>query len=471
MRQLVNAHLVAFFVLLGITVPSWSQQPAEIVIRDGTIVTSEGRYDADVRIRGGLIVNIGENLEAGAGARELDAAGLLVIPGGIDPHVHLGANSVDDYESGSRSALAGGMTTISSFPFPQVPVLAGAFPQQRQTLARAIEGEVPLIRQQAIADFMLHPVIDDPDAQQHEMATLSTDTGQTSIKVFMARPDFDDNVRGYLALLDAALEADILTMVHCEDGPLVDRAVEKLTAEGRTSLEYYPDSRPAIAEVVATQRAVAMVEATGAPIYIVHLSAEGALRVAQQAQARGLPVYVETRAIYLHFTRERFDGGPDRDRYRSQPPLRTARDQDALWTGIANGSIHVVATDHGSLDNLQMIRPMLFSDGVVTGRISAERFVAVTATNPARLFGLYPRKGTIAVGSDADIVLWDPDEVRTVRDEDMFSNRGYSIYAGREVTGWPVLTIRRGEIVYENGEVHATAGSGQLLRRSRWQAP
>ena len=468
MRLLVNPAV--FFVLLGIALPSWSQQPAEIVIRDGTIVTSEGRFRADVRTRGGVIVDIGENLEAGAGARELDATGLLVIPGGVDPHVHLGADVVDDFESGSRSALAGGMTTISNFPFPEVPVLSGAFPQQRQTLARAVEREVPLIRQQAIADFMLHPVIDDPDAQQQEMATLSTDTGQTSVKVFMARPDFDDNIRGYLAMLDAAGQAGILTMVHCEDGPIVDRAVEKLTAEGRTSLRYYPDSRPAIAEVVATQRAVAMVEATGAPIYIVHMSSEGALRVAQQAQARGLPVYVETRSIYLHFTRERFDG-PDRDRYRSQPPLRTARDQDALWTGIADGSIHVLATDHGVIDNLQMIRPMLFSEGVVTGRISAERFVAVTATNPARLFGLYPRKGTIAVGSDADIVLWDPDEVRTVRDEDMFSNLGYSIYAGREVTGWPVVTIRRGEIVYENGEIRAAAGSGQLLRRSRWQAP
>ena len=470
MRLLVNAHLAVFFVLLGIAVPSWSQQPEEIVIRDGTIVTSEGRYDADVRTRGGVIVGIGENLEAGAGARELDAAGLLVLPGVVDPHAHLGTDFVDDFDSGSRAALAGGMTTISNFPFPQVPVLAGAFPQVRQTLARAIDREIPLIRQQAIADVILHPVIDDPNAQQEEMATLRAATGQTSVKVFMARPDFDDNVRAYLAMLDAAREAGILTMVHCEDGPLVDHAVEKLTAEGRTSLQHYPDSRPAIAEVVATQRAVAMVEATGAPIYIVHMSSEGALRVAQQAQARGLPVYVETRSLYLHFTRERFDG-PDRDRYRSQPPLRTARDQDALWTGIANGSIHVLATDHAGINNLQMIRPMLFSEGVVTGRISVERFVAVTATNPARLFGLYPRKGTIAVGSDADIVLWDPDEVRTVRDEDMFSNRGYSVYAGREVTGWPVVTIRRGQIVYENGEVRATTGSGQLLLRGRWQAP
>ena len=470
MRRLVSTHMAVFFVVLGTALPSWSQQPAETVIRGGTIVTSEGRYAADVRTRGGLIVDIGENLEAGAGARELDATGLLVIPGGIDPHVHVRDNSVDTYESGSRSALAGGLTTISSFPFQQAPVLTGGFPPVRKTLARAIEGEVPSIRRDAIADFMLHPVIDDPDAQQHELATLSADTGQTSIKVFMASPDFDDNVRGYLAVLDAAREAGILTMFHCEDGPIVERAVEELAAAGRTAFRHYPDSRPALAEVVATQRAVAMVEATGAPIYIVHLSAERALRVAQQAQARGLPVWVETRAIYLHFTRESLDR-PDRERFRTQPPLRTTRDQDAFWTGIANGSIHVVATDHGGIDNLQMMRPMLFSDGVVTGRISAERFVAVTATNPARLFGLYPRKGTIAVGSDADIVLWDPDEVRTVRDEDMFSNRGYSIYAGREVTGWPVVTIRRGEIVYQNGEVRAAAGSGQLLRRSRWQAP
>lgn len=170
-----------------------------------------------------------------------------------------------------------------------------------------------------------------------------------------------------------------------------------------------------------------------------------------------------------------------------QPPLREQRDQDALWAGLANGSIHVVATDHvayrrdvkldpsqtiarhrAGLNNLQVVRPMLYSEGVVSGRISVERFVAVTATNPAKLFGLYPRKGAISVGSDADLVLWDASETRAIRDEDMFSGAGFSIYSGWQVTGWPTMTIRRGEVVFENGEIHAQPGSGRLLRRSHW---
>ena len=191
----------------------------------------------------------------------------------------------------------------------------------------------------------------------------------------------------------------------------------------------------------------------------------------------------------MHLTRERFEG-EEPGLYIGQPPLREKSDQDALWKGIADGTIHVVATDHvaytkeqkldpsqtvanhrAGMSNLQVIRPMLYSEGVRAGRITEEQFIAVTATNPAKLFGLYPRKGTIAVGSDADLVLWDPDETRTIRDEDMLSGTGYSVYAGREVTGWPRTTIRRGEIVYEEGRIQAEPGSGELLRRGRWMTP
>ena len=451
----------------------------EILISGGTVVTSEGRFDADVRVRDGTIVEIGTGLAAGAGARTIDATGLLVMPGGVDPHVHLGGNRRDDYRTGSQAALAGGITTISNF----------AFPAGDRTLAQAIEREAALIREQAIADVILHAGINDPETQEGQMTTLATETGQTSTKIFMVRAAFDAEVPDYMATMDAAGRAGILTMVHCEDGPILARAVAELTAAGRTSLEYFPDSRPVVGEVVATQRAVAMAEATGAPIYAVHVSSEGALRVLQDARERGLSVFVETRPIYLHFTRQRFEG-PDRGLYVGQPPLREQRDQDALWAGIASGSVHVLGTDHvayrrdekmdpsqtisrhrAGLNNLQVVRPMLYSEGVVQGRISEERFVAVTSTNAAKLFGLYPRKGTVAVGSDADIVLWDPDETRTIRDEDMFSGTGFSVYSGWEVTGWPVMTLRRGEVVYEDGEILAGAGSGELLRRGRWQAP
>ncbi len=461
----------------------------EILISGGTVVTSEGRFDADVRVRDGTIVEIGTGLAAGAGARAIDATGLLVMPGGVDPHVHLGGSTRDDYRTGSQAALAGGITTISNFAWHTSS--SGYWrpgSAEGRTLAQAIEREAALIREQAIADVILHAGIT-PETQGGQMGTLAAETGQTSTKVFMVWTVFDAAVPDYMATLDAAGRAGILTMVHCEDWPILAHAVGELTAAERTSLEYFPDSRPVLAEVVATQRAVAMAEATGAPIYAVHVSSEGALRVLQDARNRGLSVFVETRPIYLHFTRERFEG-PDRGLYVGQPPLREQRDQDALWAGIASGSVDVVATDHvahlredkmdpsqtisrhrAGLNNLQVVRPMLYSEGVVQGRISEERFVAVTSTNAAKLFGLYPRKGTIAVGSDADIVLWDPHETRTIRDEDMFSGAGYSVYSGWEVTGWPVITLRRGEVVYEDGEILAGAGSGELLLRGRWQAP
>ena len=474
-----TAATVLLATLAATTPVEAAPAPQEILISGGTVVTSEGRFNADVRVRDGTIVEIGAGLAAGAGARVVDATGLLVMPGGVDPHVHLGGRLRDDYRTGSRAALAGGITTISNFAFP-----AGG-----QTLAHAIERESALIRGQAIADVILHAGINDPATQSAQMATLGAGTGQTSTKIFMVRSVFDAEVPDYMATMDAAGRAGILTMVHCEDGPILAHAVAELTAAGRTSLEYFPDSRPVVGEVVATQRAVAMAEATGAPIYAVHVSSEGALRVLQDARDRGLSVFVETRPIYLHFTRERFEG-PDRGLYVGQPPLRGQRDQDALWAGIASGAVHVLGTDHvaylreekmdpsqtisrhrAGLNNLQVVRPMLYSEGVVQGRISEEQFVAVTSTNAAKLFGLYPRKGTIAVGSDADIVLWDPEETRTIRDEDMFSGTGFSVYSGWEVTGWPVMTLRRGEVVYEDGEILARAGSGELLRRGSWQVP
>lgn len=467
---------VVVLVLLTATL-GLAQQATELIIRNGTIATSEGRYEADIRVRGETIVEIGQNLRVTNSAEEINAAGLLVIPGGVDPHVHLSAGE-DDYTSGSSAALAGGMTTISNFMSPR----------EGESVASLIGRGAEQVDSEAIADIILHITINDPTGRSQEMASLP-ELGQTSIKVFMNRPVFDAKINEYLATLDAAGDAGVLSMMHCEDGPILERAVAQLTAAGQTSLEYYPQSRPLVGEVVATQRAVAIAEATGSPIYIVHLSSEGALRVAQDAQARGLPVYVETRPIYLHLTAERYNG-EDRGLYIGQPPLREKSDQDALWTGIANGTVHVVGTDHvpysketkldpnqtisdhwAGLSNLQLIRPMLFSDGVATGRISLERFIAVTATNPAKLFGIYPRKGTIAVGSDADIVLWDPNEIRTVRDEDMFSGSGYSTYTGRVVTGWPTMTIRRGEIVYRDREIKAEAGSGQLLQRGPWAAP
>ena len=456
------------------------QAANEILVRGGEVVTVDGRRRADIRVVGETIAEIGAELTArGAGAEVIDARGLLVLPGGIDPHVHVAGQRLDDYTSGSAAALAGGITTISNFSV----VSPGEAP------AASVEREAALIRAQSIADVIVHPIITEPANANADTLGAQAAGGQTSIKVFMNREPFDRDVPGYIATMEAARDAGLLVMMHAEDGPIIRTTAERMVAEGRGSLRYFADARPVAAEVAATQRAVALAEVTGAPVYLVHLSSERALQVAEDAAGRGLPVYVETRPIYLHLTRERF-AGPSPGLYIGQPALRTQQDQNALWAGLARGAVHVVATDHVAytreqkldpaqtvadhrpgMSNLQVMLPMLFSEGVAAGRLTLEQFVAVTATNAAKLFGLYPRKGTIAVGADADLALWDPDATRSIRDEDMLSRSGYSTYAGTEVTGWPTLTMRRGEVVYRDGAVAGAPGSGELLRRERWREP
>lgn len=466
---------------LGLAALAAGAQPEpETIVRGGEVFTAGGLRTADVRVVGTAIAEIGTGLAPrDAGTREIDARGRLVLPGGIDPHVHLGGTWVDDYTSGSAAALAGGITTISNFGG------VGADDTPSAAVARA----AALVEAQAIADVIFHPVVSDPATATAATLSALADTGQTTIKVFMVRPSFDAAAYGFVSTLHAARDTGVLTMLHCEDAAIVHATAERMAAEGRGGIEHFADARPAAAEVAATQRATALAETTGAPVYIVHLSSERALRVAEEAQGRGLPVYVETRPIYLHLTRERFDG-PEPGLYVGQPPLREQRDVDALWDGIARGTVHVVATDHvaytreqkldpsqnvvqhrAGMSNLQVMLPMLYSEGVRDGRITLERFVEVTAANPAKLFGLYPRKGTIAVGSDADLVLWNPHETRTIRDEDMLSGSGYSVHAGRVVTGWPTLTMRRGEVVYRDGEVLGAPGSGELARRDPWRGP
>jgi dihydropyrimidinase len=277
--------------------------------------------------------------------------------------------------------------------------------------------------------------------------------------------------------------------VHCEDLATIECCTTMLTDRAHGDLGHFADSRPVEAETVATERAIAMCRATGAPTYIVHLSSARALAACTVARAEGLPVFVETRPLYLHLTAERYRGH-EGALYVAQPPLRERADQEALWRGLANGSIDTIASDHApwtrelkldpKLDvahcrsgvaELDTMLPLLFTEGVATGRLSLERFVALTSTNAARLFGMYPRKGTIAVGSDADIVVWETRERRVVRDGDLFSRARHSVYAGRELRAWPHATIRRGELVFENGKVLGQAGSGRPISRGATAPP
>jgi len=455
----------------------------DLVIRGGTIVTAGGEARADLGIAGGRVAQLGGEL---AGARELDATGKLLLPGGIDAHVQLstppgpreGPQWVDDFTSGSAAALAGGITTLGNMTFlsPGETPLVG--------LAR----EAATARAQTICDLFLHPVLGaiTPDVLAEIPALLGA--GCNTIKYFTTPPSFDAQIAGYVEATRRAGAERLLTLIHCEDSALLSDAAATLAAAGQTSLRYYAESRPPISEIVATQRAVAIAEATGAPVYIVHLSCARALAVCAEAAARGVPVYVETRPFYLHLTRERLLE-PDGAKYIGQPPLREAADVDALWAGLRAGTIHTVCTDHApwslaakldptltitrlrpGAENLQTMLPLLYSEGVRKGRISRGRLVEVLSTNVAKLMGLYPRKGTIAVGSDADLVIFDPDLTRTIDAAMLHSHADYSVYEGWEVTGWPTTTIRRGEIVFADGQITGQPGSGELVRRGPTQA-
>jgi dihydropyrimidinase len=465
-------------------------QQAELIIRNGLMITPQGRMQGDLRIRGEQIAEIGPNLRAAAGAREIDARGMLVVPGAIDPHTHLVPElpnpprpngNQDDYVSGSRGGLAGGVTTVSNF----IPLGAddvGAY-------ADRVIGQ---IQKTAIADVFIHVSMGNDPTRFTDAATLNAlaDRGFTSTgENFLANLGFDRNALGFYKAFKASGAAGVLSMLHCEDASILADLKETMVAEGRGSLHAVGQSAPAIAEVVAVQRAVAIAEATGVPIYILHTSSGRALRVAEEAMGRGLPVYVETRPVYLHLTEDVYLR-PDVGLFMGSPVLREKRDQDALWDGIAKGTVHTIGSDHtafskeakldptqtvtnlrAGFNNLQDYRPMLFSEGVVTKRITLEQFVDVTATNPAKIFGMYPRKGTLQVGSDADVVIWDPTLKQTIRDEDSFSNARYSTYAGWQVTGFPKITIRRGEVVYENGKVIGKPGTGKFIPQGRFQRP
>ena len=448
----------------------------EILIRGGRVVNADGSADVDIRISGETIVELGPALQPGAGARVIEAAGRLVLPGGIDPHTHLHPTFVDDLTNGSMAALAGGITSVGTF----------VGPAKDESIPQALDRMAQLVTQKAIADVFLHTVVWPPSPELAAAMPTLADRGQPSFKVYMVQADFGAQLDSLIKTLEAARQAGVVTMIHCEDAALLGAAVRRLEAQGRTSLADYQASRPVLAELAATQQAAALCESTGAPMHVVHLSSARALEATRSARAAGAPLSVETRPLYLHLTEERLQG-PDAPLFIGQPPLRTRADAEVLWRGLADGSIDLLATDHApwtraqkldpsltitklrpGVSDLQWMLPMYFSEGVGKRALPLERFVATTSTNAARTFGLYPRKGVIRTGSDADIAIWDPTRTATVRAADDHSNSDYSVYEGWTVTGWPVSVIRRGEIVVDGGRAVGRAGTGRLTSRAKW---
>jgi dihydropyrimidinase len=433
-------------------------------------VTAGSATRADVGVQDGRIVAIGDVARA---QRELDATGKLVLPGCVDLHTHLASTPtftpLDDFEHGTRAAIAGGVTTVCSMVYQEGTLRAG--------IERGLRDA-----KRSLADFAFHIVVTDPsDAAIGELPALARD-GHTGLKVFMVAPRFDERITDYVRLLRAAAATGMLVAVHAEDHRVVARATAELHAAGHDAVRYFPESRPAEAEDVAIRSAAQLAAKTGASIYLVHLSSRVALAALAEAKARGLGTYGETRPLYLYLTRERFER-PDAALWVGQPPLRESDDVDAMWQALQNGLIDTVGTDHyphlraaklapglafdrvpPGVANLETLLPMLYSEGVRKGRLTVERMVDVLATTPARIAGLRG-KGEIAVGGDADIVIFDPEDTRTVRATEMHSACDYDPYEGWEVTGWPELTLLRGEVAYAKREILAQPGQGRLVVR------
>jgi dihydropyrimidinase len=455
----------------------------DLVIRNAVTVTAGDIQRCDIGIAGGRIVFLGAQLPRSG--REIDAAGRYVLPGGVDGHCHLDQpmpppmKMADDFESGTRSAACGGTTTV-------IPFAAQA---KGQSLAAAVEDYHRRAEGKAAIDYAFHLIVSDPTPEvlRDELPRLIHD-GYTSFKIYMTYDDLKLSDRQILDVLEVARREGAMTMVHAESSDCIAWLSERLLESGRSAPKYHAASRPAPVEREAAHRAITFAELIDVPILIVHVSGGEAIEQIRWAQGRGLSVYAETCPQYLFLTASHLDvEGFHGARCVCSPPPRDAANQQKVWDGLANGAFHVFSSDHApfryddahgkklgggeppfthipnGIPGLETRLPLLFSHGVNTGRIDLQQFVALTSTNPARMYGLYPRKGTIAVGADADLVIWDDRREVTIRNERLHHAVDYTPYEGIRLTAWPALTLSRGEVVWD-GEFRGRAGRGEFLR-------
>ena len=452
-----------------------------LLIKNGTVVTAADFHRADVLIEGEQIKAIGHDLHA-PDAEVIDAKGMFVLPGGIDPHVHLdmpfmGTFSSDNYETGTLAALHGGTTTVIDF----------ILQTQGKSLRHALESWQGRMNGNLYGDLSWHMAVTDfNEGTKAEVKEMIEQEGITSFKTFMAYKGalmIDD--RQMVGLMQEVKKQGGLVTVHATNGDMIDFLVQKHRSEGKLSPLYHYLSQPEITEAEASGRFADMAWHTGVPAYIVHMTCEGALNHVRDAARRGQRVLAETCIQYLLLDAslyEREDGA----KWVMSPPLREKKDQAQLWAGIDQGSIQVVATDHCPFtwekkllgkDDFSKIpnghpaiehrMELLFSEGVNKKRISVNKFVEVTATNPAKIFGMFPRKGTIGIGSDADIILLDPNEKHTLSAKTHHMNVDYSSYEGMELTGKVKTVILRGQVAVDNGAVKIKKGYGKFVKRNK----
>ncbi len=454
----------------------------DLVIRGGTVATAADTILCDVGIKDGAVAALGKNL--GAGAREIDASGRLVLPGGIDSHCHIeqrssaGVVCADDFYSATVAAAFGGTTTVIPF----------AAQHRGQSLRRVVEEYHEAAGPKAVIDYAFHLIISDPSEQVlgQELPALIRD-GYTSFKVYMTYDLLQLDDGQMLDILAVARREGALVMVHAENHDMIKWLTARLLDRGLGAPRYHAVSHARLAEGEATNRAVTLSELLDVPILLVHVSAAEAIEVIRNAQTRGLKIYGETCPQYLFLTADDIaKPGMEGAKFCCSPPPRDHAAQQAVWTGLKNGTFQVFSSDHApyrfdasgklprgdkttfkeianGVPGIELRLPLLFSEGVRQGRLDLNAFVALTATNHAKLYGLYPKKGTIAVGSDADIAIWDPDRETTITTGMLHDNVGYTPYEGRRLRGWPVTVISRGRIVVEDGTLAAERGSGGFL--------
>jgi len=459
------------------------------VIRNGTVATATESMKCDIGIRDGRVVALAEHLEEGE--VEIDASGKLVLPGGVDSHCHIeqessgGVMTADDFYSGTVSAAFGGTTCIIPF----------AAQMKGQTLREVVEKYHDRAGPKAVIDYGFHLIIADPtpEVMGQELPALIED-GITSFKVYMTYDALKLDDYQMLTVLNEARRLGALVMVHAENHDVIRWLSEKLLDAGHRAPKYHAVAHARVAEGEATSRAIELSRLMDTPMLIVHVSAEEATTAIRNAQTQGLKIYGETCPQYLFLTAQDLDrDGMDGAMFCCSPPPRDAEAQEAIWLGLKNGTFQVFSSDHApykfdetaklkhgpnahfkqianGVPGIELRLPLLFSEGVGKGRLTLQEFVALTATNAAKLYGLFPRKGTIAVGADADIVIWDPDREVTVTYDLLHDQVGYTPYEGRQLTGWPETVLSRGRIVVQDGALNAERGSGAFLRCDKSEA-
>jgi len=453
-----------------------------ILIKNGRVVTASESYIADVYTEDEKIVAIGKNLSYHADTI-IDASGKLVLPGGIDPHVHLdmpfmGTYSSDDYETGTRAALHGGTTMVIDF----------ILQTQGDTLHNALKTWQQKSQGKAIGDYSYHMAVTDfNDDVAKEVVQMIEEEGISSFKTFMAYKGalmIDDGQM--VQLMKVVKKHGGLVTVHATNGDMIDSLIAKNKAEGNLSPLYHYLSQPEVTESEASGRFADMLNYTDCPGYIVHMTCEGALNAIRKATQRNQKVFVETCTQYLMLDASLYENDFEGAKWVMSPPLREKKDQEALWSGINQGLVQVVGTDHCPFmweqkkmgkDDFSKIpnghpaiehrMEFLYSEGVHTGKISLTKYVEISSTNAAKIFGMYPRKGTIAIGSDADIVIFDPQKKHTISVNTHHMNCDYSAYEGKEVIGKTETVILRGKIAIENSTCKLKAGHGEFIPRSK----